>query len=195
MTDLSPQLEAFGLQLRDAYGRRLRRRRITRTIAASAAAVLVLAAAAFASGIAGDLYLDPTKWEILGSGTVNDGKGEYVHAKERVGGRNSTFMVEHDADISDRYDAFLLHEKLKAEANRTSPVPVRTETGPLCSRDELMRAEQTALDALRAGVSPGEAVQAAFADNPCRGLEYGTEIAARVFAGKEPASHLMPGVK
>jgi hypothetical protein len=194
MTELTPELEAIGRRLQLAYGARLRRRRIIRVTAATFAAFAVLATAAFASGIAGDLNLDPTQWDLISSGAVDNGQAQYVHAKRIKDGSHSTFMVEHDATMTDRYDAFLLHEKVKAEANATSPVPVKDEPGPLCSREQLTTVEQTALDALRAGNDAGAAVSAAFADDPCRGEEYGTEIASRVFAGKEPTGHLLPGV-
>ncbi len=85
-------------------------------------------------------------------------------------------------------------------------MPVREEPGDLCTRGELTRAEQTALDTLRASFVPGTpadvtkpsvdaAVAAAFASAPCRGLEYAGEIPRLVYAGIEPVSHLMTGVK
>ncbi len=191
MNELSPELEMIGLQLRRAYEGRLRRRRVTRVTAATVglAAVLALSAAAGT----GELQLDPTKWSILGGASVDNGRGEFVHARNLQDGSNSTFMVEHDAGM-DRYQAFLLHERVKSAADESSPVPVRPEPGALCTPEQLTRAEQTSLDALRAGSSP-EAVVAAALAQPCRGLSYGIEIARGVFAGTEPAANLMPGVE
>jgi hypothetical protein len=191
MTELTPELELIGTQLCRAYGTRLHRRRTARAVVAAVAVAGLSAVAAL--GATGDLQLDPTKWEILSGGTVDNGRGEYVHAKSLEDGGPSTFMVEHDAGM-DRYQAFQLHERLRAAADETSPVPVVPEPGPLCTPAQLTRAEQTALDALRAKSSPQAAVAAAFANDPCRGLEYGTEIAQRVFTGNEPAADLMPGV-
>lgn len=192
MSQLSSELEAIGTELRRSYARRLRRRRVARTATAVGALAAALAVAAGAA--TGDLELDPTKWQILGSGSVDDGRGEFVHAKRLDDGRPSTFMVEHDAGM-DRYQAFLLHERLKNAADESSPVPVETERGAVCTPDQLTRAEQTALDALRAGGSAEAAVTGAFADEPCRGLAYAAEIAARVFGGDEPVANLMPGVE
>ena len=39
------------------------------------------------------------------------------------------------------------------------------------------------------------AVSAAFADAPCKGLEYAGEQARLVYAGRQPAAKLMPGAK
>jgi hypothetical protein len=188
MTELSPELQLIGSRLQHAYASRLRRRRFARTFAALGALAAVSTVTALAA--TGDLQLDPTKWQILGSGSVDDSRGEYVHAKNLQDGGHSTFMVEHDAGM-DRYEAFLLHERLKAEADSTSPVRVATEGGTLCTRDELATVEQEALDALRANASP----EAATAGTSCRGVAYGVEIAGRVFSGIEPASNLMPGVR
>ena len=192
MNELSPELELIGLQLRKAYAGRLRRRRITRVAAATVglAAVAALSAAA----ATGELQLDPTKWVTLGAGTVDNGRAEYVHAKSLKDGSNSTFMVEHDAGMA-RYQAFLLHERVKAAADQSSPVPVQAEPGAVCTQEQLTRAEQTALDALRAGSPADAAVASAFQSNPCRGLAYGVEIASAVFGGKEPAADLMPGAE
>ena len=190
-------LDAIGQDLATAYERRLdqdRRRRIVRTGAGAAILACVFAAVAVASGIGPDLQLDPTKWSILGGGSVDQGRGSYVHAVRKDDGSHSTFMVEHDAGL-EPYQAFLLHERTRAAADESSPVPVRGEPGPLCTADELTRAESTALAAARAGTDPGAAVAAAFAGESCRGLEYGTERARAVLAGKEPQSMLMPGVR
>ena len=76
-------LDAIGHDLATAYGRRLeqdRRRRIVRTGAGAAILACVFAAVAVASGIGPDLQLDPTKWSILGGGSVDQGRGSYVHA-------------------------------------------------------------------------------------------------------------------
>jgi hypothetical protein len=188
MTALSAELEAIGLQLQAAYAGRLRRRRLVRVAAAGAAAVAALAVSAAAA--TGDLQLDPMKWEVLSGGSVDNGAGQYVHAKSKLDGGPSTFMVEHDAGI-DRYRAFLLHERLRAAADSTSPVEVQAEPGSLCTRDELTRIEQSTLDALRANGSP----QTATAGDQCRGREYGIEIARRVFTSNEPAADLMPSVE
>ena len=192
MTELSTELDAIGIELRRAYAGRLRRRRLVRMTASTGALLALLAATAAAA--AGDLQLDPAKWTIVGGGSVDNGQAEYVHAKRVDGGGTSTFMVEHDAGM-DRYQAFLLHEKVKAAADGTSPVPITTEPGALCTREQLTRAEQTALDAVRPGGSAQDAVQRAFAGDPCRGLAYAAERAEWVNAGKEPAGNLMPGVK
>jgi hypothetical protein len=187
VNELSPELELIGLQLRKAYAGRLHRRRITRVTAAAAglAAVAALSAAA----ATGELQLDPTKWVTLGAGSVDNGRGEYVHARNLQDGGPSTFMVEHDSGM-DRYQALLLHERLKAAADESSPVPVQSEPGPLCTREQLTGIEQSALDALRASSSPKAAVT-----ESCRGVAYGVEIAQRVFSGNEPAADLMPGVE
>ena len=187
MNELSPQLELIGAQLRSAYGRRLRKRRLMRTT--GAATLLATISTVAALGASGDLQLDPTKWAFVSGGSVDNGRGEYVHAKSLKDGGPSTFMVEHDAGMG-RYDAFLLHERVTAAANETSPVQVRTESGALCSREELTRIEQKAIDALRASASP----QAATAGEACRGRAYGIEIAQQVFSGVEPKTNLMPGV-
>jgi hypothetical protein len=211
MSHLSSELEVLGSELRTAYGRHLagrRRRRRLNVAAASALAMLAFAAVAVASGIGPDLQLDPTKWTILGGGSVDGGKAEYVHAQRKGDGGHSLFMVEHDAGM-DRYQAFLLHERVKAAGNvleAKAGVPVRTEPGEFCAAAQLTRAESVALDALRASFAPGtsadatrqtvdRAVGAAFADGPCRGLEYAGETARLVYAGIEPLANLMPGAR
>ena len=95
-------------------------------IALSVAAVF--STVAIASGIDGDLGLDPAKWSFLGGGSVDSGRGAYVHATNRQDGSSSTFLVEHDSGLPP-YQAFLLHERTLAAADATSPVPVRAETG------------------------------------------------------------------
>jgi hypothetical protein len=163
------------------------------------------ATVAYASGIGGDLQLDPSKWSILGGGSVDEGRGAYVHAKNRVDGSNSTFMVEHDSGLP-AYQAFLLHQKTLAAANSTSPVPVRSEAGALCTPDALTRAETVAMVALRAGFTRGAspdatrvavtaAVADAFKNAPCVGLEYAGEQARLVYSGRQPESTLMPGAR
>jgi hypothetical protein len=206
---MSTDLEAIGGDLQHALERRLstRRRRSHRVRLAGLclAATGTFATVAYASGIGADLQLDPTKWSILGGGSVDDGRGAYVHAKNRVDGSNSTFMVEHDAGLP-AYQAFLLHQKTLSAANSTSPVPVRSEPGVLCTPDALTRAESVAMAALRAGFTPGAspdstrvAVTAALADAfknaPCVGLEYGGEQARLVYSGRQPESTLMPGAR
>ncbi len=181
MTQLTPELETIGRRLHLAYSARLRRRRRLRLGTAAACCVLAFGGAAYASGVTDDLGLDPTKWEILSRGLVDDGKGAFVHAKSLEDGRPSTFMVEHDAGM-ERYDAFLLHEKTVSAAGG-SP-----EAGPLCTREQLTRIEQQSLDALRAGATPTPS-------DSCRGRVYGIDTARRVFAGTEPSANLMPGVE
>ena len=203
MTDLV----ALEQDLRTAVARRIergqRRRRRLSVIAVAAVITTGLCAAAVASGIAGDLGLDPTKWEVLGGGSVDNGRGAYVHAQRREDGSNSTFMVEHDAGLAP-YRAFLLHEQTLAAAQASSPVPVRREQGELCTADELTRAESVALARLRSTFALGadadatkatvdDAVAAAFAGAPCKGLEYAGEQARLVYAGVMPVSRLMPG--
>jgi len=72
-------------------------------------------------------------------------------------------------------------------------VPIRVESGDLCSAAALTRAEQIALATLSAGFAQGtppdaskqavdNATQAAFADAPCRGLEYAGEQARLVLS-------------
>src|SRR5262249_27464015 len=133
VTELSTELDAIGIELRRAYAGRLRRRRLVRMTASTGALLALLAATAAAA--AGDLQLDPAKWTIVGGGSVDNGQAEYVHAKRVDGGGTSTFMVEHDGGM-DRYQAFLLHEKVKAAADGTSPVPITTEPGALCTREQ-----------------------------------------------------------
>jgi hypothetical protein len=211
MTELSPELELLGEQLHAAFGRHVARRRRQRRLhvaGASVLGVLVFAAAALASGIGPDLQLDPTKWTILGGGSVDGGKAAFVHAQRKDDGGHSLFMVEHDAGL-DRYQAFLLHEQVKALGNAAEAadgVPVPAEPGELCTAAQLTRAENVALDTLRSSFAPGvspdaaksavdRAVQAAFAEKPCRGLEYAGEIARLVYAGTEPTADLMPGAR
>jgi len=205
MTDLI----ALEQDLRKAVAQRIergqRRRRLLSATAVVAAVSTGLCTVALASGIAGDLGLDPTKWEILGGGAVDDGRGAYVHAQSKEDGSNSTFMVEHDAGLS-AYRAFLLHERTLAAAQETSPVPVKPEQGELCSPAELTRAESVALATLRSNFAPGvnadatksvvdAAVAASFVGAPCKGLEYAAEQARLVYAGVMPSSRLMPGAE
>ncbi len=162
-------------------------------------------AVAIASDVGPDLQLDPTKWAILGGGSVDNGRGSYVHAKNLQDDSSSTFMLEHDAGL-DPYQAFLLHVRTRASADATSPSPVRAERGDVCTAAELTRAETVALQTLHnsfpAAATPratkevvDAAVVAAFADAPCRGLEYAGERARFVYAGVEPRSSLMPGAR
>jgi hypothetical protein len=181
MTQLAPELELIRRDLCTAYSARLRQRRRVRLATVATGAVLAFAGAAYGSGIADDLGLDPTKWEILSAGSVDGGKAAFVRARSLEDGGPSTFIVEHDAGM-ERYDAFLLHEKV-VDAAGGSP-----GSGALCTREQLARIEQQVLDALRANaaVGPSEA---------CRGRAYGIETAQRVFVGAEPADNLMPGVE
>jgi hypothetical protein len=197
-----------GANVAAGYGRRLERDRgWRRRLRAGGAVVLlacVFATVAVASGLGPDLQLNPAEWSILGGGSTDGGRGQYVHAKRIGDGSHSTFMVEHDAGLP-RYEAFLLHERTKAAADATSPVPVRAEPGPLCTAAQLTRAEAVALVTL-AAFAPGSsadatksavdaAVTAAFADSPCRGLEYAAEQARLVHAGIQPRTLLMPGAR
>jgi hypothetical protein len=206
---MTTDLEAIGRDLHHALELRLdkkrRRGHRVRLAGLCMAATGAFATVAYASGIGPDLQLDPSKWSILGGGTVDDSRGAYVHAKNRVDGSNSTFMVEHDSGLP-AYQAFLLHQKTLAAANATSPVPVRSEPGVLCAPDAVTRAETVAMVALRAGFSPGvspdatrtavtTAVAAAFKDAPCVGLEYAGEQARLVYSGRQPVSTLMPGAR
>ena len=133
---MTTDFEAIERDLTIALGRRLETRRRTnrriRTALLTVAVAGAFSTAAIASGIAGDLQLDPTKWSILGGGDVDGGSGAYVHAQNREDGSNATFMVEHDAALAP-YQAFLLHQKTVAAAQASSPVPVRVEPGELCS--------------------------------------------------------------
>jgi hypothetical protein len=209
VTDLAANLDLLGRDLHDALrrraARRTRRRRTLRMTAATSIILGAFAAVAFASGIAPDLQLDPTKWTILGSGSVDNGRGQYVHAQDKATGAHSSFSLEHDAGLA-RYDAFLLYERLRDAENATAPEPAAVEPGALCAAAQLTRAESVALATLRSSFSPGAApdatkssvdaaVRAEFADSPCRGLEYAAEQARFVFAGIEPRSNLMPGAR
>jgi hypothetical protein len=208
VTQPLPELDELGRDLHAAVGRliarRQRRRRVSRSLVVVTLAAGALSVGALASGVGPDLQLDPTKWTVLGRGDVDGGRGEFVHARENSSGKDSVFMVEHD-DGMDRYEAFLLHERLKEQANAAAGKPA-SEAGPLCNRAQLTRAEIVALEALRAQFSPGappaatkaavdRAVADAFAGEPCRGLEYAGERARFVFGGVEPARMLMPGAR
>lgn len=206
---MTTDFDAIARDLSDALGRRLERRRRTnrrlRTALLTVAVAGAFSTAAIASGIAGDLQLDPTKWSVLGGGDVDGGRGAYVHAQKLADGSSATFMVEHDAALAP-YQAFLLHEKTLAAAQASSPVPVRVEPGELCSAAAVTRAEQVALATLGASFAPGtnadaskqavdEATQTAFAGSPCKGLEYAGEQARLVYAGVQPRSKLMAGAR
>jgi hypothetical protein len=201
-------LDALGRDLTVAYERRLARSRRARRVARAAGAAGLLACAfatvAVASGVPAGLELNPTDWSILGGGSTDGGRGQYLHAQRQSDGSHSTFMVEHDAGLSP-YGAFLLHERTKTAADATTPVPVRAEPGDLCTPTQLTRAETVALGAL-AAFAPGTAAEAtraatdaalstAFAGDPCRGLEYAGEQARLVYAGVEPRTLLMPGAR
>lgn len=209
---LSPELELIGHDLevavRRLIARRRRRRRMLRIGGATFALAVTFTAVAVASGIGPDLQLDPTKWTILHRGEVDSGHGAYVHATEKATGRPTLFMVEHDTGL-DRYQAFLLHERLVEAGNAAeaeSGVPTHAESGALCTRAQLTRAEVLALATLRASFAQGtpadatkhrvdEAVRAAFASTACRGLDYASEQARLTYAGVQPDSFLMPGVR
>ncbi len=209
---LSPELELIGRDL-DAAVRRLitRRERVRKAIRVTGAMValaVIFSTVAVASGIGPDLQLDPTKWTILHRGEIDNGQAAYVHATESGSGRQSLFLVEHDAGL-DRYQAFLLHERVLEAGNAAeaeSGVQTTTEPGPLCTSAQLTRAEVVALATLRAMFLPGTdadaskepvdaAVRTAFVSAPCRGLEYAGEQARRVYAGAQPISTLMPAAR
>lgn len=209
MTETDHALDRYGSDLAAAFARALARRRSRRRTLRATAAVLVAAGVfgtvAVASGIGPDLQLDPRKWDVVAAGSVDDGRGGFVAARGRDDGSESTFLHELDAGL-DRYDAFLLHERTRTAAHAASGFRIRTERGPLCSRAELTRAETVALAALGATFSAGaapaatstvaaSAVASAFAEAPCRGLEYAAERASFAYAGIEPASMLMPGAR
>lgn len=202
-------LDALGNDLTLAYRRRVkgqkRRRRSIRTGGLAFLLAGAGSAVAIASGVGPDLQLDPTKWAILGGGSVDNGRGSYVHARNLQDDSSSTFMFEHDAGL-DPYQAFLLHQRTRAAADASSPVPVRAERGEVCTAAELTRAETVALQTLHNSFPPATApratkevvdaaVAAAFADASCRGLEYAGERARFVYAGVEPRSLLLPGAR
>jgi hypothetical protein len=206
---MATDFAALGEDLHVALVRRLerRQRRRRRLVTAVVAALVAsgFSAAAIAGGIGDDLQLDPTKWAILGGGSVDNDRGAYVHAKRISDGSHSTFLVEHDANLP-AYRAFLLHEQTLAAAQASSPVPVRVESGDLCAPSALTRAEAVAMSTLRAQFPPGTdtdatksavdtSVRAAFAGSVCGGLEYAGEQARLVYAGVQPASTLMPGAR
>lgn len=206
---MTTDFEAIERDLTLAMVRRLEIRRRTtrriRTTLVTAALAVTFSAVAIASGITGDLQLDPMKWSVLGGGDVDGGRGAFVHAKNIDDGSNATFLVEHDGTLAP-YEAFLLHERTLAAAQASSPVPVRVEPGELCTSAAVARAEQVALSTLAAGFAPGtsanaskgavdDAVRGAFPGAPCRGLEYAGEQARLVYAGIQPRSKLMPGAR
>jgi hypothetical protein len=203
MVELSQELIVVGRDLTAGYARllerRRRRRRALRLATACVGVFCAFTAAAFASGIGGDLQLDPTKWTIFDRGSIDSGHAQYVKARSNVDGRDSVFMVEHDVALP-RYEAFLLHERTVAATGGDR------EAGSLCTASELTRAESVALRALGGTAAPGAsadatagiadaAVRDAFAGAPCRGLAYASERARFVYAGVEPRSMLMPGAR
>ena len=205
---MTADLETLGRDLETAFARHLalrsRRKRRHRVLGLATASAAALCAAALGSGLTGGLNLDPATWSILGGGTVDAGRGEYVSAARVGDGSQSLFLVEHDDGLS-AYNAFLLHEKTIAAARAASAPGVESEPGPLCSPAALTQVESAALRALRAGFSPGadldatkavvdRAIGTEFAAQPCQGLQYGGEQARLFFAGIEPQSKLMPGV-
>ena len=192
MTELTPELEVIGRDLHAALGHRIAKRHRQRRRASIAAAIVASLGAfsgvAFAVGVDDDLRLDPTKWAIFESGSVDDGRGAFVKAHATDGSGDSTFMVEHDAGL-ERYEAFLLHERTVDAAGGSR------EAGALCSRAELTRAEQVALAALQSGAATLAAVRSEFAGQECRGLAYAAEQAQLVHSGVQPATMLMPGAR
>jgi hypothetical protein len=196
------ELSAIERDLTVAYAshlerRRRRKRRRGRVALGCALVAGLFVTAAVASDIGPDLQLDPAKWFADSRGSVDGGRGEYVHARRSSDGSPSTFMVEHDAGLAP-YAAFLLHERTKAAADGSSPVPVRAEPGALCTPQALTRAESIAFAALAGALgatqrTAEDAVAAAFLGDPCRGLAYASEQAWLVWSGKEPRTLLMPG--
>lgn len=202
MTELTPELAALGRDLTAGFNRLLARRRRTRrrvrVVAATVALFGAFTAIAVASGIGDDLQLDPTKWTVFESGSVDGGKAKYVRAHAKDGSGDSTFILEHDAGL-ERYEAFVLHERAVAAARGAVP-------GALCTAEQLTHAEQVAMSALRAAFAPGtapevttatvdRALETEFAGELCRGLDYAGERARWVYAGVEPKSMLMPAVR
>jgi len=201
VTNLELQLSLLGADLQRAVGalaaRRRRRVRRMRFVAAALAAFGAFTAAAFASGIADDLHLDPTKWTIIAGGSVDRGRGAFVKARNNIDRSESTFLLEHDAGLPP-YEAFLLHERVIEAAGGDA------EHGALCTPAELTRAERTALTALRpfqvdtppdrTKPAVAAALQGAF-PTPCQGLEWAGERARFVHAGIEPRALLMPGAE
>ena len=203
---MSTNLNALERELQLGFerhvARRRRRRRLARVGAVALVATVTLAAVAVASTT--DLQLDPTKWTILSRGGTDDGRAEFVNAESKETGGRSSFFVQHDSNLAP-YDAFLLFERNQAAAGKAGAI-LPAERGDLCTRPELTRAERVALATLEASFSPGtvpnateqwvdDAVAAAFAGSPCRGLEYAGERARFVYAGVEPDSNLMPNVR
>lgn len=204
-TDFAAIERDLHLGLNRWFERRRRRRRRLVTLAVASLVTSGFSAAAIASGIGPDLQLDPTKWSVLGGGSVDEGRGAYVHAERTSDGSSATFLVVHDQGLP-AYRAFLLHEQTLEAAQGSSPVAVRVEPGDLCTASALTRAETVAMTTLRGQFPPGAvadatkpavdaAVQAAFAGSPCKGLEYASEQARLVYAGIQPATMLMPGVR
>ncbi len=206
---MSNQADLLWADLGAAIGRRIqhtaKRRRRQRLAAVSTVVVGAVTTSAIASGIASDLHLAPSDWAVLRDGSIDNGRGSYVHARRLADGTSSTFLAEHDDGLTP-YEAFLLHERTLAAANATSPTAVREEPGSLCTRDQLTHAEKVSLSALAANFAPGtgfdasgaivsDALEVAFADQPCRGLAFAGEEARHVFAGTEPATMLMPGAR
>src|SRR5207302_2117904 len=96
VTNLELQLNLLGADLHRAVGalaaRRRRRVRRMRFVAVVLAAFGTFAAVAFASGIADELHLDPTKWTIVGGGSVDGGRGAFVKARNNDDRSESTFL-------------------------------------------------------------------------------------------------------
>ena len=194
-------LDSIERDLVAAYRVRLATKGRRRRVGFAAVAALVLAGAFSAVATAGvisvNLTLDPTEWIVISSGSTSNGGGSYVHAQRTSDGSHSTFIEEHDADLP-RYDAFLLHEQTKDAADGTSPVPVKGDSGALCTADQLTRAEVVGLQVAQATPTK-DAVMAAldqeFSGSACRGLDYAADEALLVNAGAEPRSLLMPGAR
>ena len=202
---MTTNLDALERDLQIGFARMAARRRRRRIVSTAVLALIALAALATVA-VAGttDLQLDLTKWTILSSGGTDNGRGEFVNAQNKQTGGRSSFFVQHDSGLAP-YDAFLLYDRNQAAAGSAGAI-VPAEQGDLCTRRQLTKAESVAWatlsSAFEPGASPNETKQrvdqdvaAAFAGTPCRGLEYAGERARFVFAGTEPDSNLMPGVR
>src|SRR5262245_17686232 len=81
---VTTDLAALGRDLELALARRHTRARRRRKLGTTGfgAVVASVAAAASVAGTFGDGFsLDPTEWSILGGGSVDGGRGAYVHAQ------------------------------------------------------------------------------------------------------------------
>ena len=88
MTQLAPELETIGRQLHVAYSARLRRRRRLRLATVATCGLLAFGGAAYASGVADDLGLDPTEVGDPERGFCR-GRQRSVRAGAELAGRRS----------------------------------------------------------------------------------------------------------